>query len=72
MKSVFILWHSHEYSDGSESEQLIGVYASRADAEAARTRVGDKPGFVDHPNDFIIDEYEIGKDNWIEGYVHMA
>jgi len=72
MKSVFILWHSHEYPDGSESGKLIGVYESRVAAEAARMRVADQPGFVENPDDFIIDEYEIGKDHWTEGYVHMA
>jgi len=72
MRSVFILWHSHEYPDGSESEKMIGVYASRADAEAAKSRVGTQPGFAENPDDFIIDEYEIGKDHWTAGYVHEA
>lgn len=72
MRSVFILWYAHEYADGSESEMLIGVYSSRPDAEAAITRVRVKPGFAENPDDFVIDEYEIGKDHWTEGYVHEA
>jgi hypothetical protein len=27
------------------------------------------PGFVDHPNDFTIDRYELDKDEWTEGFV---
>ena len=26
-------------------------------------------GFADHPNDFLIDPYEIDKDEWVEGFV---
>ena len=72
MKSVFLLWHAHEYPDGSSSPKLIGVYASRADAEAAIARVGSQPGFAENPDGFVIDEYEIGQDHWSEGYFHDA
>ena len=70
MTSVFLLWHSHEYPDGSDSEKLIGVYETRSAAEKAIARLGGQPGFAENPDDFIIDEYELGKDHWVEGYVH--
>ena len=69
MNSVFLLWHVHELVDGEDDEMLIGVYASRSDAEAAIERLRDQPGFAQYPNDFTIDEYEIGKDHWVEGFV---
>jgi hypothetical protein len=72
MTSVFLLWHMKEYPDGSDSNMLIGVYETRAHAEAAIVRVGSKPGFVDMPEGFLIDEYPLGKDHWTEGFVHTG
>ena len=54
---------------GEPEEKLIGVYRSRADAIAARRRVSDKPGFRDTRKGFVVDEYELGKDHWTEGYI---
>jgi hypothetical protein len=34
----------------------------------ARTRTFEKPGFIDHPEGFEIDQYPIGKDHWEEGF----
>ena len=69
MRSVFLLWHMKEYPDGSDGNMLIGVYETRADAEQAIGRVGSQPGFADMPEGFLIDEYELGKDHWAEGFV---
>jgi len=69
MKSVFLLWHMKECPDGSDSNMLIGVYETRADAEQAIVRVGSQPGFIDMPEGFLIDEYPLGKDHWTEGCV---
>jgi hypothetical protein len=67
----FLVWHMQEFSDGSESNKLIGVYESRLAAEEAIARVGSQPGFVDTPEGFLIDEYELGKDHWAEGFVSI-
>jgi len=64
MDRVFLLWHEHD-DDG----KLIGVYSSEENAIAARGRVTDKPGFVEVPEGFTIDAYELDKDHWTEGYV---
>lgn len=71
MESVFLLWHVHEFPNREDDEKLIGVYASRADAIAAIERVRTQPGFAEHPEGFLVDEYEIGKDHWVEGFVTM-
>jgi hypothetical protein len=42
---VWILWHVHRISADVEDEKLIGVYRTHEDAEAARLRLKDKPGF---------------------------
>jgi hypothetical protein len=45
------------------------VYSSEENATAARGRVADKPGFVEVPQGFTIDAYELNSDHWTEGYV---
>src|SRR5687767_1892191 len=67
MASVFIVQHSYEVGD-RDDEKLIGVYVSRSDAEAAIVRLANRPGFREHPSGFHIDEYQIGKDHWVEGF----
>lgn len=71
MNSVFIVWHTHE-TETSVDEKLIGVYATRREAEDAVDRLNVKPGFQDSPEGFDISEYTIGKDHWTEGYVSQA
>ena len=71
MDSVFILWHSHEVDDETD-DKLIGVYRTRQDAEAAITRLADKPGFRDTREGFQIHEYVLGRDGWTEGYISQA
>jgi len=71
MDSVFVLWHSHEVQ-GVDDEKLIGVYKTRADAEAARERLKDKPGFKDLPHGFEVHEYVLGQDGWTEGFISEA
>jgi hypothetical protein len=69
MDEVFLLWHVHELNDGEDDEKLIGVYRTEHDARAAIERVGDQPGFVDHPDGFQICQYDLNSDNWTEGFV---
>ena len=65
---VALLWHVHKFEDGSESIKLIGVYSSKAHAEAALERVQAQPGFRDHPAGFEIDSYTVDEDHWTEGF----
>ena len=66
MTSVHLLWHVR-----NEDEKLIGVYATNADAVAAKERLRQQPGFVDTPEGFEIHEYELNQDHWTEGYVSV-
>ncbi len=67
--NVYLLWFVQEWEQGPDTELLIGVYATEADARAATTRVSKKPGFVDHRTGFQIERYELGQDHWTEGFV---
>lgn len=69
MKSVFILWHTREIPEQEEDSKLIGVYESREEAERAKERGSKQPGFAEHPKGFLVDEHQIGKDHWTEGFV---
>ena len=69
---VFLLWHTHEMADGEEDDKLIGVYATEADAEAARPRMLQQPGFRELPEGFQVCRYIVGKDEWIEGFVTIT
>lgn len=69
MKSVFLLWHTHELPGQEEDSKLIGVYASAPSAERAKERAARLPGFAEQKNGFEICEYQIGRDEWTEGFV---
>jgi hypothetical protein len=71
MDTVYLLWHVREWEEGEDTELLIGVYRSKADATEAIERMKAKPGFVDCPEGFQIHAYELGKDHWTEGYARM-
>jgi hypothetical protein len=72
MASVFVLQHVHTQADGAEDVKFIGVYSSRATADAAAARLGRLPGFSDAPDGFHVDEYRVDQDHWVEGYVRAA
>jgi hypothetical protein len=79
MESVFLVQHLHVKPDGIDEAKIIGIYRSRAIAEAAIARVASAPGFRDHStlvvdgssetSGFYIDEYRLDQDHWEEGYV---
>lgn len=70
MATVFILQHERpETEDRMEDLKFIVAYSSQASAEAAVERLRLQPSFRDHPDDFTIDEYEIDKDYWAEGFI---
>ena len=68
MAKIYVLQHVRSMQDGSEDVKLIGVYSSREKAQAAVARLGQAPGFADEPAGFHIDEYQVDKDQWAEGY----
>lgn len=69
---VYVLQHMHTLEDGTEDVKLIGVYSTRENAQAAISRLGRAPGFSDARAGFHIDEYQIDKDQWVEGFSTLA
>jgi hypothetical protein len=72
MAKAYVLQHVHSVSDGAEDVKLVGVYSSRENAQAAITRLSQAPGFSEAPAGFHIDEYQVDKDQWVEGYSTLA
>ena len=68
MTRVYVLQHVHSMRDGTEDVKYIGVYSLRENAQAAIARLGQTPGFADAPDGFHIDEYQMDRDQWVEGY----
>jgi hypothetical protein len=69
MTTAFVVQHVHELSDGTEDVKFIGVYSSRANAEASVARLSQLAGFADATDGFSIDEYPLDRDHWTDGYV---
>jgi hypothetical protein len=80
MKTVFVVQHVHVLPGGQEEVKFIGAYRSSEAALAAIGRLRVQPGFCEHPrlidpltddddNGFYVDEYELDKDHWTEGFV---
>jgi hypothetical protein len=72
MASVFVVQHVNTQEDGVEDVKFIGVYSSRAHADAAVARLSCLPGFSEAAAGFHIDEYRLDQDQWAEGYVTVA
>lgn len=72
MRTAYVVQHVHALDDGSEDVKFIGVYSTRENAQAAAARLGRAPGFSEAPDGFHIDEYQVDKDQWVEGYSTLA
>jgi hypothetical protein len=69
MTRIYGLYHEYTSDSGIAEEKAIGIYSSPERAQQAIERVKDKPGFRDHPDGFRIDELELDRDGWEEGFV---
>lgn len=72
MNTVFVLWHVRADDPWKEDAKLIGIYRSRAGADAAILRLMVVPGFCDHPEGFEVSVYPLDKDHWTEGFVTLS
>lgn len=69
MSFVFHLTHVYEQPCGCEEMKDLGTYSDAAKAEAARALAATLPGFRDHPDGFHIQETQLDKAEWTEGFV---
>jgi len=44
-------------------------YSSKRSARDAIKRLSDKPGFRDYPERWKIDDWDLDRDEWVEGFV---
>jgi hypothetical protein len=51
--------------------KVIGIYSSRALAEEAADRARALPGFLEEPDGFTIEQYEVDNDHWPRGFVRL-
>jgi hypothetical protein len=69
---VYLLWYMREWEQGEDTELLIGVYRSEADAVEAIERLKGARGFSDYPEGLEVHAREIGKEEWTQGYARMV
>lgn len=48
--------------------KLLGVFSSRAGADARIDQARLEPGFRDEPDCFIVDRYEVDRPTWTDGF----
>ncbi len=58
--------------DEDAEYKSIGIYSSRALAEAAIARLKHQPGFRDWPGGFRIFTRRLDQDTWVEGYINSG
>lgn len=71
MKSVFLVQHCYQLN-GEDEIKTIGIFISKSDADRVVEMSKSLPGFSMYPDDFFIDEYELGKAHWAEGFVTVT
>src|SRR5277367_1077746 len=54
MDTAYLLWYVREWEEEEDTELLIGVYRSEADATGAIERLKSAPGFSDYPDGFEV------------------
>lgn len=65
---LYVLQHVHEMSSEVEDTKLIGIYSSMDQAITAQDYLKSKPGFSNNQGGFFIDEYELDKTFWVDGF----
>ena len=68
MDPLFLVLHSPPETG---KVKVIGIYSSEALAEAAIQRIRVLPGFVERPDSFRIDQYDIDEDHWTRGFISL-
>lgn len=64
MKSVYLVQHETKL----ENVKLIGVFDDIKEAQKVVDKFKTLSGFNENIDGFVIDEYEINRSYWIEGF----
>lgn len=68
---VYLLEHEYTNRYGDEEFKLLGVFATRRDALAAKRKAAKLPGFRRYPRGFIVGAMVVGKLSWADGFVTL-
>ena len=70
MNTIIMLEHKYNDNGTEDTGKLIGIYATRADANAAIKRFLQLPGFRKYPDDFHLTEFTVDQDHITEGFTY--
>ena len=68
---MFVVQHVAREGEDDEDVKFIGWYSTHTFADEAVARLRLQPGFSDYPDGFHIDEYEVDRDHWTDGFVSV-
>lgn len=68
MKKVIVVQHVREKDADNEDVKMIGVFSTRVLADACIRELEVQSGFKDHLHGFSVEEYELDKAEWKEGF----
>lgn len=68
LNSVYVLYHTRTDASGNENDKCLGVFSSLAEVDKAKNHALTQKGFKDFPDGFAAVEYEINKQEWLEGF----
>jgi homoserine kinase type II len=66
--TVYLVQHVRD-AETDVGLKIIGVYSSRELATAAIAQLRNQEGFKQWPDGFSIDDYELDKTFWSDGFV---
>jgi hypothetical protein len=68
MSPLYVLLHSLPETG---KVKVVGLYSSKALAEEAVDRAKALPGFLEEPDGFTIEQYEVDRDHWPRGFMRL-
>lgn len=69
MTTVHVLWHRCTDEEGRDHELMLGIYSTQQKAAQALDLVRNKPGFLDYPDGFEIQDATIDRTYMTEGFI---
>lgn len=70
MNKVYLLQHTYE-ADEVEDTKTIGVFSTETKALETIEYFKTLPGFIDYQDGFHIDEYQLDRSYWGEGFLSI-
>ncbi len=67
MEHIYLLEHTHVYSEDNENTKTIGIYTTEEEALPVIEELKSFSGFIKYPQGFNIDKYKIDQTFWKEG-----